>query len=195
MKKILIFTALIGFLLAGCQHDNSIITPSEENISAASFSEPEWISFPSSNSLRKMSHTEGWVVTDGVTELSILDQYATPGGPHNQVTLDCSIKFVAGAVDEDVYMSWDYDDVTGIATFLPGMEFNIPAELDIMIEGLALVPGDELLVDFYYIWTDEYGVEHSESIDYDELNVDVATGTIELINGIIPHFSRFGFGK
>ena len=197
MKKILILTALIGLLLVGCQQDNSIVSPMGDNTGSSSVIEPNWISFPppAHRSAEKVFYLEEWVDPSHATNLKIKDRYDTPDGPHEEVKVDCKLKFMPGAVTEPVLVSWEYDDESGISTFLPHQLFYAPVELTVKVYGMELVPGDELLINFYYFWNDENGVEHVECIDYSQLNIDIDEGSLELRDAIIPHFSRFGFAR
>ena len=84
----------------------------------------------------------------------------------------------------------DIDDQTGVSTFNPHIIFNFPAVLNQTFSGLDLSGIDPNNIQLYYLDTDG----SYEVMQYDQLIVDVETGTITVINGKIPHFSLYGYG-
>ena len=83
------------------------------------------------------------------------------------------------------------DDVNGTITYSPSMNFNTPAELYVKLEGLDIYGINPDLIDFSY-----HNPNGSFSqVDYKEIQVDISSGTLELKEGKIPHFSRYGFSR
>ena len=83
------------------------------------------------------------------------------------------------------------DDINGTVTYSPSMNFDKPAILDLKFEGVDLTGVNRDSVDFVYI--DYDGLFNP--VEYKEIKVDVAKGVLELVDGLIPHFSRYGWGR
>jgi hypothetical protein len=69
------------------------------------------------------------------------------------------------------------------------MVFNIPLSFTIRYIGIDLSKINPATVKFAYIASDgslEYAVN-------DGIVIDLSTGTLQVINAKIPHFSRYGF--
>jgi len=71
------------------------------------------------------------------------------------------------------------------------MVFNFPAILNQTFSGLDLTGLNPDNVKLYYLAEDG----NYEVMQCDQLIVDVANGTITVVNGKIPHFSLYGFGE
>jgi hypothetical protein len=83
------------------------------------------------------------------------------------------------------------DDENGTITYSPSMNFNKPAELYLKLEGLDLYDISKNSIDFaYHDPTGSFG-----QVDYKEIIVDISSGIVELKEGKIPHFSRYGFTR
>ena len=69
--------------------------------------------------------------------------------------------------------------------------FNVPLLLDLTYEGVNLNGIDEEDIDFYYI--------DGNSVDFIQINkgskeCDSQLGKLSVVNAVVGHFSRFGWG-
>ena len=190
MKHLLLLTAFAGLLFFGCQNDEfSPVGPDSTEPYFSQVSEPNWVGLPVSNFqfLAKTFSTSKLVKADKDTELIIDESYS--GGPHGEVKVIVKLKFYSGSVDQDTQITMEIDDQTGVISFSPSMVFNKPAELYIKLEGLDLNDDDEENVDFVYLTVNGT----YEAVEYDEIEVDTDDGELELKEGEVDHFSRYGF--
>ena len=150
-----------------------------------------WISLPSNGdkSVETEFSTSMWVKPSSDYELIIDRNYS--GGVHGEVKVIAKLKFYAGSVSQNTLISMSIDDETACITFSPAMVFNKVAELYVKFEGLNLSDVDPGNLDFLYLKDDGTVGQ----IEYKEIIFDQSSGILELKEGKIPHFSRFGFVK
>ena len=174
MKKI-IYSSIAALLLVftACQNDSQVVGPQQSETGYTAQAEPNWIGLPENaqKSLAKVFATS---------------EYITTG---TEVHTYSSISFAPGCVPEDVTISMEIDDETGVSTFQPHLVFNTPAILNQTFTGLDLTGLDPNNIQLSYLALDGT----YEVMEYDQLIVDVETGTITVVNGKIPHFSRYGY--
>jgi hypothetical protein len=107
------------------------------------------------------------------------------------------LKFSPGAVSTDKELQMLADDEILAASFGPeGTQFQIPGELYVEARGLdfsnvsdPLALAKQLRLLYFNETTQQW-----EPVDADGFKVDVASGTVICKKGLIPHFSRYGFG-
>ncbi len=174
------------FFFAGCSDKDSIVTPENNQASA-----PNWITLPQRDGLsieNVFSVTKTIKGKDG-GELKIDEHYSA--GPHGEVKVIAKLNFKKHSFEGTQTITMIVDDVNGTITYSPSMVFDKPAELYVKLEGLDLYGIDPDDIDFvYYDPSGNYG-----TVEYKELNVDISSGTLELKEGEIPHFSRFGYTR
>ncbi|UCH66355.1 MAG: hypothetical protein JSW63_04295 [Ignavibacterium sp.] len=73
--------------------------------------------------------------------------------------------------------------------FGPLMQFEEDVTLDLVFTGLDLTSIDPNGIDFVYVNEDG----SVEQIEYEDINVNVSTGRIEVEEAELSHFSRYGF--
>jgi hypothetical protein len=182
MKKILILSAVISLLLAGCMTDN-MVTDNPVTQNNQKFT---WLQV-SDNSM----HVEGEkviakvingnsggriVINELIGNIGISGSLTIPAGayPGNQ------------NISVSINDSWLYQ-VYNPSPFL----FRNPLILDLKYTNVNLAGIDRDKVGFYFL--SENGTYYKAS--YDSLIFELETGTIGIVNAKIPHFSRWGWAK
>jgi len=138
--------------------------------------------------LFKSFSTEEWISVAEGGQLTIDETYTSIEG--KEVHAFSSIALPPGCVKKDCFITMVIDDKTGVSSFLPHQEFNFPAVLNQTFTGLDLSGLDVNKIHLYY-----YSLDGTwEIMECDNLIIDVASGTITVVNGKIPHFSVYGYG-
>ena len=75
--------------------------------------------------------------------------------------------------------------------FSPSSVFNIPLVLNLKITGVDLTGINPNDINFYYFAQDGSVF----SVQNDGITIVPQTGTLEITNAKLPHFSRYGWGK
>ena len=187
MKKLLVLTALLAFVFFGCNTDSSIVEP-DMSISTLGKTEVNWIKLPvSKDGMLKKDVLVGQDVEGAIgATLAISDSYEGLNGP---VSMSASLQFLPGAFDSSRYITMNINDQFGEGTFSPHGVFDIPAVYNITISGVDLTGINPATITFVYLAEDgtyEYPVN-------DGITADLTTGTLQIVNAQLPHFSRYGF--
>lgn len=191
VKSFICFSMLLVVLaLTSCQNESPLVGPESIDARYTETNEPNWVGLPQADSkrLEKVFNAGETITVNEGGEIVIDETYTSSSGL--QVTTYSSIQFAPGCVQEDVYITVEIDDETGVSSFLPSQVFNFPAILNQKFTGLDLSGVNPADIQLYYLKLDgTYDV-----MAYDDLIVDVSAGSIEVVNGQIPHFSRYGYG-
>ena len=115
--------------------------------------------------------------------------FSYQGGPSGLVTVKSKLDFKADAFEGERLISQTLDTDFAAMTFGPSMQFNAQVKLDLRIEGLDLSGVDPNTLDFVYV-NEDGTIEH---VEYDDIIMNVSTGTIEVDDAELTHFSRYGF--
>ena len=186
MKHLLTLSLLLGFFFFGCDQGSDLTSP----ISDSPTLQLKLITLPtSSGGLGIETLVTQYKEIDGDDGGKFEAVFSYKGGPFGLVTVKSKLDFKEDAFEGTKDISQTLDTDFAAMTFGPSMQFNERVKLDLKIEGLDLSDVDPNTLDFVYI--DEDGtVEH---IEYDEIIMNVSTGTIEIDDAILSHFSRYGF--
>lgn len=178
------FTALLFF--SGCDNGSEWITTYNET----QLDKPNWISLPD---IEGMQIENSFTVTkriNGAQGGFLTMQHSYYGGPFGNVTINAELIFEQGAYPGNKLITLTNDDFECVTTFAPEFDkFNNLVTYSITYDGIDLSGINPNNVKFAYIASNN-SLQYAQ---YEELNVDVSTGTIQVINVIIPHFSRYGF--
>jgi hypothetical protein len=210
MKNIIYtYTAIILFFI-GCSDYQNINSPEfseasvkvnadpvnnliEEEAEILWDMEPQWLHYPApefGTVLSPFYTTSSWIYSDAPGFLHIVQTYADT--LYNEVKIIAHMKFDSSAIQTDsLHVSMSICTQTATLEFAPHTEFNIPAKLNMRIEGFDFSCVDSSDIDFVY--ANDNGT--IEPIEYKDLIIKVDAGTIQLKDAKIPHFSRFGFIK
>jgi hypothetical protein len=183
-----IYTLTLASLLFffGCDQGSDLTSPVDEIKS----DNANWISLPAPAGM----HIENtFTVTKKINGakggfLTMSESY--PGGPFGNVTIEAELKFERGAYPGNKRICMSHDDFGLVATFKPTFyKFNDRVTYTVTYTGIDLSGIDPENVRFAYLATNG-DVEYTQ---HEGITVDVSTGTIQVINAMIPHFSRYGF--
>jgi hypothetical protein len=115
--------------------------------------------------------------------------FSYEGGPFGNVTVYSKLYFYDDAFSGDKVISQTLDTDYAAMSFGPSMQFDARVKLDLKFTGLDLTGVDPNNVDFVYV-DDDGTVEY---LQYDYITVNLSTGTIEVDDAELTHFSRYGF--
>ncbi len=194
MNKLLVISSLFIFAFFGCQDNNSVIEPdltSDQQTSMIKVGNEyvSWISLPEAfNKAMKKDVVVGDTVVGAEGALLAIDD-SYEGGIFGTVTIDATLEFLPGAFTDTRYITMTVNDEFGEGTFTPHGEFDMPAIYNIIIQGVDLSSVDPTAVDFVYMAEDGT----YEYVENDDISVDQTTGTLQIVNAQLPHFSRYGF--
>ena len=121
--------------------------------------------------------------------MSLSYDYTTDLGKTCQRSATLSLP--ANAVTQDVKITMSYDTVNACVNFKPnGLAFIVPGSLSFTVSALDLVSNP---LKGYYVWNDTYSTV--EQLTFTGLSTDLTNGSITLMGGKVPHFSKYGFGR
>jgi len=177
---VLAVAAIVALNMTGCGEKAGPLD------SGAARKSPQMVTLPGPAAFHKIIPVSQRISADsgGVVHLSYDN-----GQVQKHFTIDASLVFAPHAVNTDVVVTMSLDDSLLVLNFNPAMAFNIPAELQVKAVGLSLAGAAYKL--FWYDTRTSAWVEMPAQSIY----VTPAAGSLECINGTIPHFSAYGFGR
>jgi hypothetical protein len=113
------------------------------------------------------------------------------GGIHGEVKVIAKILFLPNSFSGNKLVTMSVDAIDGTVTYSPSLNFSKSAELYVKLEGLDLRDVNFSKIDFNYYSSDG----NFYPVNYKEIIKDRSSGILELKEGKIPHFSRYGFTK
>lgn len=190
MKKLIIFLSLLGFLY-GCMEKSSIVSP--DNGTEDQLNSFEFLKLPAPKDVLSKKHFASKTITNALGgEITIKDEYITSTG--KVIKIYANIVFPVGAFygspDQSYNITMQLDDETTSENFSPHLQFNNLPTYHVRYEGLDLNEINAGDIEFLYR-ADDGSTEYLEA---DPIEIEKATGTLEIKNVKIPHFSRYGFG-
>ena len=187
MFKYFLTIIFFALLITGCNQETNIISPQETVNSSQIVDEPNWITLPVNNSLSKDVTVGKTIYGNQESLLEINTGYA--GGPFGWVSITANARFQR-------YSFWGSRDITmsvsdegGVSTFTPHGSFQKPVIYNLTIQGIDVSKINPYTVTFVYMAED--GKYYKA--EYDQINVYKQSGKIQIINALLPHFSRYGF--
>ncbi len=182
MKNLLTLSLATLLLFVGCNQDSDVTSPTNPEL--------KLISLPQSSSGLSVEtlYTESMDI-NGEYGGEFTANFSYQGGPFGQVTVESELEFDRNSFQGTVEITQTLDSEFAALKFGPSMQFNKDVELDLIITGLDLSNVNPNTLDFVYI--DENGT--IEYVDYDKIIMDASTGTIEVDDADLTHFSRYGF--
>ncbi|MHB8578418.1 MAG: hypothetical protein ACYDA4_00945 [Ignavibacteriaceae bacterium] len=184
MKKILLALFALSLFYFGCSDSGPNVNPISSNTSSKTA-----IMLPSNISETIQSNYFVSQVINGNNggSIELHDVYL---GKNGNVTFDGKLSVPAGAFSGSKNINMQIGNFAGI-DFSPSMVFNIPLSLTLKITGLDLQGVDPNSLNFYYLAPDG----STQLVQSDSIIVDVQSGTLEVINARLPHFSRYTWAK
>ena len=184
MKRIVLTSFLaVGLFFAGCSDQSSIIGPST-NITQQLNKTPIELNLHSLN--KQISVTKN---IDGSVGGTIEIEGNLDGG---NITLNGKLNIPAGAFDGTMNISATLDDHTASFDFGPSPTiFNKALSFTMTISGLDLTAiNPEDVVFGYTAPNGKFSL-----ISYDDVNVDINSGSLSVTNAHLEHFSRYNWVK
>jgi hypothetical protein len=187
MRRLIYIISFITVIyLLGCNENPEITSP----VNGIKSENANWISLPN---IEGMYIENSFTVTKRINGaqggfLSMYESYS--GGPFGTVTIDAELIIDQGAYPGNKNISMTNDDFECATTFAPSFEkFNDIVTYTVAYAGIDLSNIDPNNIKFAYIATNG-DLEYAQ---HEGITVNVSTGTIQVINALIPHFSRYGF--
>ena len=186
MKKLITLSLLSFLLFFGCDESSDLTSPAD-NIKSE---KANWISLPSPEGIHIENSFTVSKRINGSQGGFLLMYESYSGGPFGTVTIDAELIIEQGAYPGNKVISMTNDDFECATTFAPSfIKFNRIVTYTITYTGIDLSNIDPNNVKFAYIAANGDLVY----TQHEGINVNVSTGSIQVINAIIPHFSRYGF--
>jgi hypothetical protein len=188
MKTIITTFALLLIFAVGCTDQTSITSP-EQNVQTQ---EPNWIALPQSGSSGLHINTE-WTTSariNGAQGGFLTNSVSYFDGTSGIVYINARIDFPQGSYPGNENITLTLSDQNTSVMFGPAMDgFNRTVVYNVKYRGLNLNGINPATVKFAFIANDG-SIQYA---NYDRINVDVTNGILEVVNAVIPHFSRYGF--
>jgi len=186
MKKLLLTIAVAALFLFGCQDENSLVQP-VQNQATQNTAQKTWLKLADkSGSAVETDYYQGNKNIDGKKGGILAIQFTF----RNSVTVSGNLVVPKNAFKGKMVVSANVNSSEATATFYPTpYTFNTPLSYTVEYHNLDLSGIDPSTVDFYYLAEDG----SLQKANYDHLEVDVSSGYLKVENAQLPHFSRYGF--
>lgn len=188
MRKLTYLAALLLLSFVGCMQESNVTGPvngTDNNQAKTIIMLPERADFAVEGAFTSSETIDG--ISGG--EIHLVKSYQTSNG--KTVNIDCRLTVPAG------YSFADFRDITMQVSdeagvdFFPSMTFDEPVILNYKITGLNLNGINPNNVGFYYVNPSGNLIPTVN----DGVTVDVATGTLNVFNAKLPHFSRWAYAR
>ena len=199
MKRLFFISLFAGLFLFGCSNEDSIVGPVSSDSDNPSFAMSDQsllgtdgIGTPSFHKKGKKGGKNTGLTVTGLIKAkksSSLTLNGTYKDGRKKVKVYASIAYPAGAVDEDVTITMNFDPATQAFSFAPSMVFNKNAKLTVKLTGLDLKGVNKKDITFIYYCADG----SLETVTSSNIGVNIKKGELKVTNLRIRHFSRFGF--
>ncbi len=187
MIKYFLSILLLSLLVIGCNQESNILSPQDSVSNNQVVNEPNWISLPASQSLKKDVSVGKMLYGNDESLLEINTGYA--GGPFGWISITANARFQRYSFQGSRYTTMSINDQNGTATFSPSGSFSKPVIYNLTIMGVDLSNVDPSKVTFVYMAED--GKYYKAAYDY--IYVEKQSGKLQVVNARLPHFSRYGF--
>ncbi len=191
MKAKLLAAVILSLIYFGCSDNiTSVNTPNENNqtnfIQGTSM---KWITVPYKGKLSAETDLTETSKINGKQggELSLSKSFT--GYNNTTITITSSLTVPGGAYNGVEWITQAVSSSFTASDFSPSMTFDEPLILNLKYTGLDLRGINPNTINFYYIAEDGT----LQIAPNDGIIVNINTGTLEVKNAVIPHFSRYGF--
>lgn len=190
---IFVIFVIIAFSFSNCSKDMSPVASNQEIKEQGGI---KFLSFgKSSKSLQKVITATEFIEKEIGGKLSL--EFAYENVDSQKVDVDIELEIQANSIVEDNEFTMSVDDEYFVSdldvTFGPhGTQFSIPALLNISVKGIDLsgVNPDEV-----FLYYDNQETGEWELMECDVIEIDAEQGLIKIVNGKLPHFSRYAIGQ
>lgn len=185
VKKYIGFAIIFIMVLHGCTNENPLENPIPNETNKSSV-----IHFPQAIKAEVgLIYSASNNVDGAKGGTVILDTvYEGSSGP---VEIFAEIKFKSGAFIGSHLVTMMIDNVSGTVSFDPPSVFVKPANLDMKLAGINLSGLDENNISFVYINPNG----NLEPVWSKDIIVNISENRLELKDGEIHHFSRYGWAR
>ena len=193
MRRYIFLFAMLSLFVIGCSEESSVLAP-VNNVNA---NEPNWIALPQAAGMhvntewtqsKTINGSIGGYLEAGTSYLNATDA-KTSQLVNVKTSIVANIKFAAGAFIGKKIITMTLSDLNTSVQFGPSMVFNGSVVYNVTYSGIDLTGINPKTVQFAYLASDG-SVQYAAN---DGIVVDLSTGTLQVINAKIPHFSRYGF--
>lgn len=189
---LIITVSLMTFI--ACENQDPMSTNSLEQPSTGKTL--TFLKFPKAeNSLNKIVTASSWITVASGGHIKLSHKAENPNGGTSSCKISLNVE--NGSISEDAELSLSLDDADFFIgnfdmVFAPhGIVFSNPALLNIEIKNADF---SNLNPDDLNIYYDNPDTGEWELMESDEVIVDASTGYIKIVDGEIPHFSRYAIG-
>ena len=183
--KYLLSSVLFSFLIFwGCTQESEITSP----VDTGSSHQYKLISLPvpaSGLTVETQTYTQ-WVNGYNGGEFSAEYSYQSNSGTVSQYS---TLDFIPGVFSGWKNISQTFNTGGAAMEFGPPMQFQNTVKYTYTIYGADLTGIDPNTLNFVYI--DANG--NMYPVQYDSVSMDESTGMLQVVNAVLPHFSRYGF--
>jgi hypothetical protein len=184
MKRFIIFNLMAIVILFGCNPDTSVTSPDE----SASAKQLKLIQMPAPKGLSiETVYTESKYI-NGYYGGSFAEQFNYQS-TNGTVVVNSQLVFPAYSFYGGKTITQTFNTETASLEFGPAMQFNNPVKYTLTISGIDLTGLNPNTLDFVYVAQDGT----ITGVVYDAINMNVSTGTLQVVNAQLNHFSRYGF--
>ncbi len=184
MKKLLTFLIFSALVFFGCNQESEITSP----VDTGPILNKKLISLPlPSSGLTLDSHTYYKDINGNYGGEFYADySYQSATGTVNQYS---TLDFDPGAFSGVKTIAQTFNTGGAAMVFGPSMQFQALVEYSYKITGIDVSGINPNTLEFVYI--DANG--NMYPVNYESVDMDEATGMLEVVDAEIPHFSRYGF--
>jgi hypothetical protein len=193
MKNYLLLAALSFLFLVGCKDPNNVsnITPAVKNQNTQK--SVTFLTLPASIEPRSLQKARLFLVTpQNGGNIKYSDSYLSAYG---KISINLNLEFPPNSVTDSIIVSINLsqDALTGDLgiNFGPSPAYFLtPALLTFTVKGLdpLTLPSNPANIQFVYLDNGIYFPMQASRI-----TVDVKHGSLSIVNGQVPHFSRYGW--
>lgn len=184
VKKIILSLFVLALFYSGCSDLNTNTNPVNSTVSSKTV-----IKLPIKSGINIESVFSASQLISGNNGGTVQLHNSYISG-NTQVTIDAVLSIPVGAFNGSKNISMQIGDDAAI-DFSPSSVFNIPLVLNLKITGVDLSGVNPSDINFYYFSQDG----SVTPVQNDGITITPQTGTLEIINAKLPHFSRYGWGK
>ena len=185
MIKTLFSVLLAGLLLVGCSDVNNSVSPTQNGTSAKMFHMPQAVDMSTETTFSSSRN----IVGDQGGNLQLSGSYM---GTSGLVTIQATLNVSSNAYSGEKVLYVANSSAFAEIDFDPSLTFDAPVLLNATISGLDLTGVNPGSVSFQYISDDG---SYMEPVSCDQVIVNVATGTLSVVNAHLSHFSRYIFTR
>ncbi len=187
MRMLLTLVLLVGFLMVGCQDDNSILEPSvsqeESTLSKRTAILPE-------NEVRSF-YSKTYTI-NGTRGGKIREKHVWIDDNGNKITMAAVLWIPRGAFEGDLTFDVNFDLENLSVDLAPSpFTFNVPVHLDLEFWGMDISDISPDQTSFKYLAADG----SVEDVNCENLIVDTDQKYLAVWWGELHHFSRYGWTR